>query len=86
MTPAEKASDYLRQCGRVRLAEKAREAIAAGDLALAYALVWGLHSCDLGNLKNACVDFARRELGKAWTPDLPSKTRARFEQWCRENP
>lgn len=81
MTPAEKAADYLRQAGPHPLADAARVSLAAGDLALAYAQVRALQTEALGYMRAACVDYARREIALVWTPELPSRSDARFQAW-----
>lgn len=83
MTPAEKADDYLRQAGHP-LADHARASIAAGNLALAFAQVRELQRIPLGTLRNACADYALGHLRKAWTPELPSRSTARFQAWAAE--
>lgn len=76
------ALDYLRQT-KHPLADAARDAIEAGDIALAFAIV----SCGLqpavasSNLQSACAEYARKALVDLRTPDLPSVSRARWEAW-----
>lgn len=85
MNHAEQASNYLRQAGGP-LAEEARAAIVRGDLYLAYAMVRELqtHPEYRHCFTSACVDYARRSLGKAHTQELPSENVARLARYRAE--
>lgn len=81
-----RASDYLRQAGPHPLTDAARASLAVGDLALAYAQVRALQAEPLGYMRDACVDYARREIALVWTPELPSRSDARFRAWRDQGP